>query len=259
MNRSTCVILAAVAFSCAWVCGRAASEPQAAPAAKMRVEENDETYEQQVKRLAIPFRPDLRRLFVCGDSISVGYGPTLKVTLQNQINVTHRRDLPQVFPALVKPLRGYSGPARSLLEYTAAVLNSPEYRPDILLLNCGLHDVARGPAGKKAEQYERDLEALFALVQGRHVTLVWVQTTPKAAGHRDNPEILEFNRISARVLGGRGVALIDLHAFTTALIAGHGEANVIRPDGVHFTRFACEAQGRFSASELQKILQPKQP
>jgi hypothetical protein len=227
---------------------------QAEPAREvMRVDAEDRSYEEEMRRLAIPFRRDLPQTFACGDSISVGYTPALKVALRNEVNITHRRDLPCWFPALVQPLAGYTGRLASLIEYTRAVLGSGDYSPDWLLVNSGLHDVARGTAGRKEEEYTQGLAALLTMVKPRRARLVWVQTTPKGAGHRDNAGIAACNGIAARLLGSKGIPLIDLHAFTTTLVSGHGEARVFRLDQVHFTRFASEAQGRFLAAQLTAI------
>lgn len=64
---------------------------------------------------------------------------------------------------------------------------------------------------------------------------------------------------ATRMMSRHGVPLIDLHAFTMSLIAGHGEARVLRKDRVHFTRFAYEAQGRYLAAEWRKTIPPKTP
>jgi lysophospholipase L1-like esterase len=250
MNRHTFLFLLGGVFAARGL-GRAAIAVRGADRTDMRVEANDEAYAQRVKKQATPFRGDLRQLFVCGDSISVGYGPALKVGLRDQMTVTHRRDLPELFPALTKSLRGYSGPARSLIEYTEGVLTSSDYRPDLLLLNCGLHDIARGPENKE-QNYRKDLETLVALVGRYRATLVWAQTTPKAPGHADNPRIEEFNRISAGVMAAHRVRYLDLHAFTQRLSASHGAEKVFRSDTVHFTPLASDAQGTYLAAELLK-------
>ena len=225
----------------------------------MRVQDNDLSYEQQIQKRAIPFRAGLPRLFVCGDSISGGCTPALKAALPNRFNVTHRRDLAVHCPQIVKSLRPYTGMAPSLIEHTRAAPTSPDYQTGILLLNCGLHDSERGAAQDKERRYEADLGALVALAAARQIRLVWVQTTPKAAGQPLNSQIVAFNPISARIMAKHAVPFIDLHAFCRQLIAERGEEKTIRPDNGHFTASASEARGRFIAAQLTSMLESKIP
>lgn len=208
---------------------------------------DDLSYEQAVAKLAIPFRRDLPQLFVSGDSISVGYGPALKLALKDRMNVVHRRDVPTQFPAVAS--KNYSGAGPSLIQLTRAMLSQPDYKPDVLLLNFGLHAVAGG-----VKAYEQDLAALLALVQQHQVKLIWVQTTSKAAGRPENPRIAEFNAIASRLMAAAKMPAIDLPAFTAQLIEKHGQAKIIRPDQVHFTAFASAEQGRFIAQEVEKLV-----
>jgi len=212
----------------------------------------DLSYAEAMAELNIPYRSDLPQLFVCGDSISVGYGPPLKGALRDQLNLVHWRDLWTLFPEIVSPLGAYSGRAASVIEYTTAVLNSTNYNPDILLLNCGLHDVNGGTA----TQYEIDLNKLVRLAKTNSTTLVWVQTTPEAPGLAINSTIDNFNAISSRVMASNSVPVIDLHTFTMSLISTYGVAAILRTDNVHCTPFGFAAQGAYIASELTRILTP---
>ena len=221
----------------------------------MPIDIDDLSYEQAVQKLAIPFRKDLPQLFVSGDSISVGYAPALKLALKSRMNCVHRRDLPTQFPAIARQglVTHYSGAGPSVISLTTAVLKAPDYKPNVFLLNFGLHDVDGG-----GQRYEKTLAALITLAKQHQVTLVWVQTTSKANGRPENTPIQEFNKIAARLMAAAHVPVIDLNAFSTQLIAQNGLAMILRTDHVHFTTFASEAQGRFIAVELMKILEGKQ-
>jgi len=231
----------------------ASCSPRPQDGEAMRIDQHDAEYDGAVAQAPAPGAGALPQLYVCGDSISVGYGPSLKAALSGEMDCVHRRDLDTLFPEMEKPAQ-YSGLATSLIPLTAAVLESEEYHPDALLLNCGLHDIARGQAADKPAQYEQDLHTLIQLAKDHGVTLVWVQTTPKASGHPHNEAILQFNDISRRVMAENNVPVIDLHAFTVAQVAEHGESAIISEDGVHFTPFAQEEQGVFIAGELRRIL-----
>lgn len=143
--------------------------------------------------------------------------------------------------------------------------------PDVLLLNCGLHDIKRSVADGRhqveATQYRQNLEAIVEHIRSLNSTrLVWVSTTPVDAGpdgttrtapstgyanadfDRSNEAIDEYNAIAAALMRQHGVAVLPLHDFsaeTFASLSGKGTY-----DSVHFTPTCRQQQAEFIARWL---------
>jgi hypothetical protein len=207
---------------------------------------------------------------VVGDSISSHYMEALPAALGSAAIVRGGGD----WSSTDWSARAGSGcDSTQALAYLRATL--PTDRPDVLLLNCGLHDIkcniADGSHQVESVQYASNLAAIVELVlgppppgdAGAHPTkLVWVSTTPCDVGpdgtirtapvnqpgragsygtgpfNRSNRTIAEYNSIAARVMAARGVPTLDLHAFTTKLGATYPDTGTY--DSVHFIpEFRC--------------------
>ena len=132
---------------------------------------------------------------------------------------------------------------------------------DVLLANCGLHDLRTDPqTGAKQvepESYRRNLQAIVDV--GRLLTgcLLWVRTTPvtdsihnsrSRAFHRFAADVDGYNEIADGVMRARGVATIDLCRFTRNL----GDGIVI--DHVHYAEEARRLQAAFIAGSLLALI-----
>jgi len=219
-----------------------------APAEKMDINEHDKDYDQKNPPA---YQKNLPQLYVCGDSISVGYTPYLKTELKGAISVVHRKDLRKLFPHIAPKLR-YSGMAHSLIALTKAVLESDDYHPQYLLLNCGLHDIVRGGANLK--KYEVNLTTIIKMAEKHKVQLIWITTSPKATGHGQNKKIIQFNAKARSLMKKHQVPVIDLHKETLSLFKKHGDAQIIKKDRVHFTPLGYKQQAAYIATDLRKVL-----
>jgi len=217
-------------------------------AEQLDVNEHNKTYDQSEK---MGYQKDLPQVYVCGDSISVGYTPFLKSELKGRFSVVHRRDLATLFPGINDGIR-YSGMAHSLIALTQAVLKSEDYQPRYLLLNCGLHDIMRG--GGRIKKYESSLSTLIKLAEKYQVQLIWVTTTPMRTGNGRNKKIQEFNAAAREIMRKHKVPVIDLHAQLLTLFKAHQEKKIMKKDGIHFTALGYENQAKFIAEQLEKIV-----
>ncbi|MDD3953385.1 MAG: hypothetical protein PHY82_05660, partial [Lentisphaeria bacterium] len=71
------------------------------------------------------------------------------------------------------------GDSRMVLQYLRAVVKMEFFKPDYLLLNCGLHDSKR-PGGQlqvPLDEYQQNLEAVIHLMQTQNISLIWGRTT----------------------------------------------------------------------------------
>ena len=150
------------------------------------------------------------------------------------------------------------GDSSAVLAYLQAYLQTQA--PDVLLLNCGLHDLRTDPgSGAKQvvpDKYRENLEQIVQLVQDRCVRTVWVRTTPvddarhnarSSSFHRFNRDVVVYNEIADGVFGGAGTPIIDLYAFVESL----GEE--LFCDHVHFVDRVRALQAAFIAGHLIAI------
>jgi hypothetical protein len=198
----------------------------------------------------------LRRIFVLGDSISVHYGPYLKRMLDGRFGYDRKRGLAQALEDLDRPVGANGGDSRQVLEFLRQQSQGGiEY--DILLLNCGLHDLRTDPqSGEKQvpiEEYGRNLRSILGLAQGMGVHTVWVRTTPiddeqhngRGVGFkRYERDVVRYNEVADTVMGEYGVPVVDLYAFTKDL------GDDVYSDHAHFTEAVRALQAAFIAGHL---------
>ena len=193
---------------------------------------------------------ELKKLYVIGDSVSMQYGPYLERFLNGTL-LYDRKGKGKVPGDLDYESAVNGGDSRNVLEYLQAV--QPEY--DVLLLNCGLHDIKTTTAGRQVTEgdYRRNLERIVRWNRERNRNVVWVNSTPvnderhnarNTRFRRYNADLLLYNRIAAKVMRAAGIPIIDLYTFTTEM----GE-NLYR-DHVHFTDPVAKLQAAFIAGHL---------
>jgi lysophospholipase L1-like esterase len=207
----------------------------------------------------------LPKLFVIGDSISMQYGPYLEKYVQGVWQYERKSDDGQAAKNLDVPTGANGGDSRMVLEYLRLKLTDKNFRPDVLLLNCGLHDIKRHPQTNAiqvtAENYRRNLESIVQLVRARGIALIWMRTTP-VEDERHNSrskefkryarDLDEYNRIADAVMAQHKIPAIDLYAFTNAL----GSEHFI--DHVHYDEAARALQAAHIAGFLRAYAQTKQ-
>ena len=184
------------------------------------------------------------RLLIVGDSISVGYEPVVRRELAALALVQHNPD--------------NGGDSSNVLAHVDGWLAA--VRPDLVTLNCGLHDIKRdrrtGAYQVPLDLYRRNLRTIADRIAAAGPRLLWVTTTPVIEQRhrlsrdfdRFNADIDAFNAAAAQVLPTLDV--IDLHAAATGL----GLETVIAPDGVHFTPAGYESLGQFIAARLRELI-----
>lgn len=187
----------------------------------------------------------LPRLFVLGDSISIQYGPFLETMVAGAFDYARKSGLEQALQNLDTPQGANGGDSRMCLKYLKAVLPSGELRADLLLLNCGLHDVRIKPGTTLTAvqvpltEYRANLTEIVTLLAQHNMQMAWVRTTPvdetqhNAPGQgilRYNRHVDEYNAAADEIMNMNGVPMIDLHGFTLSLGA---PAETLK-DGRHF-------------------------
>lgn len=202
---------------------------------------------------------DLPRLFVLGDSISLQYGTALEQAVQGLFAYSRKQGLAEAMANLDIPAGANGGDSNNCLAFLRTLHGHSDFRADVILLNCGLHDIKTNPGtGKKqvpADRYQQNLKDMINVVEDMGCRLVWVTTTPVDEAthnteemdfHRHNADVRERNAIAAAVMAEAGVPLLDLHRFSISL----GEPSDTLRDGRHFHEPICQQQGAYIAGWL---------
>ena len=196
----------------------------------------------------------MKKIFVLGDSISIYYGPFLEKLLKGKMDYDRKGKDGEVGNInSVSPMNG--GDSNNVLEYVRDYLKK-EY--DVMLLNCGLHDIKTVETKQVPEdKYKSNLEEVISLVRGKGKEIIWVNTTPvndevHLAKLKDfkrfNKDVIKYNEIAKEVMDRLNVPVIDLYTFT----AGFGKD--IYADHVHFLDEICEKQAEFIKEAILSLV-----
>ncbi len=197
----------------------------------------------------------LKHLFVIGDSISIQYGPFLKEFLEGTLRYS-RKGGDAVPEDLDHPTGANGGDSARVLSYMET-LRREQFRCDLLLLNCGLHDLRVNIQDQTFQvppdiylEHLRRIQDLAAQVSGK---LLWVRTTPvhpdegqmqHADFTRNNQDVQTYNQVADSFWESQGVPVLDLYGFTQTL------GKTAFRDHAHFTPEACRLQAAFLAGAL---------
>jgi lysophospholipase L1-like esterase len=203
----------------------------------------------------------MRSVFILGDSISIQYGPHLKKLVEGRFAYDRKRGEAEALADLDRPVGANGGDSTMVLEY----LLTEQYKGvsyDMLLLNCGLHDIKTDPVTKEKQvpldQYRRNLERIATVARQMARAVIWVRTTDavesihnarSASFHRYHDDVLAYNAVADEVMGKYGIPLLDLYSFTRVF----GESAY--RDHVHFTEEVCRMQAAYIAGYLERFVQ----
>lgn len=210
--------------------------------------------------LSAQIKLSLPSVFVIGDSISIQYGPYLAQYLQGFWEYDRKRDDGQSSANLDNPAGANGGDSGMVLDYVKIRLQDPNFNPDVLVLNCGLHDI-KTPVGTTQKQvslesYKSNLVEIFDLVTSRGIKLVWVRTTPvddeqhnsrQRSFHRFAADLDAYNEAADAIFRSREVPIIDLYQFTKNL------GDDIFIDHVHYGEDVRAKQAAFIAGYLLNL------
>lgn len=194
----------------------------------------------------------MKTLHVIGDSISIHYGPYLETMVSDRYQYSRKTgklgdlDLGG----------GANGGDSSLVLSHLKECLSQECRWNVLMLNCGLHDIKNYGAGNQipASQYESNLVQIVELGKKLSDEVVWILSTPvideihnarSQKFKRFNADVEKYNQISRIVMSEAKVRIVDLYTFSQSL----GGAEMYM-DHVHYVETARESQAKFIADYL---------
>ena len=179
----------------------------------------------------------MKKIFIIGDSISMHYHEDIKKFLKGYADVS-RKGEGEAEGDLDACSRINGGDSRCVLEYLKLC---PELKPDIFLINCGLHDIKyykeAGHLQIKKEEYYNNLKKIVEEIKSRGSEMMWIMSTPVDeeihkkycdAFFRTSEDIIAYNEIAKRVMQAEHISIVDLHDFTDKLGAD------VFCDHVHF-------------------------
>ena len=149
----------------------------------------------------------MKKVFVLGDSISIHYGPFLKQMLAGKMAYT-RKGENGVVGDINQATDVNGGDSSHVLSYLQQMQRMDF---DVLLLNCGLHDI-KVVEGRQVEpeEYRENLKQVLELMRERGKPVVWVTTTPVDDEQhkrciqqfaRYNRDVLLYNETASEVMG----------------------------------------------------------
>lgn len=194
------------------------------------------------------------KIFLIGDSISIHYSPYLEKFFENHAIFDRKKDDGQVEKNLDIPVGANGGDSRMVLKYLQAKLNNPDFNPDYLILNCGLHDIKRNPHNNKIHvdenEYKENLSKILQLLQKQNIQMIWIRTTPvvdsihnkkSTSFYRYNSDVIRYNEIADEIFNMHKIPIIDLYNFTCQL----GTEQYV--DHVHFNETTRSLQAAYIA------------
>lgn len=200
-----------------------------------------------------------RSVFVIGDSISIHYGPYLKHMIKNKFNYDRKRGIKESLEDLDKPVVSNAGDSFMVLKYLLEE-NKKNVKYDILLINCGMHDirVEKDLLRKQIDECEYKINVNRIIDLSKHMSnkVIWVTTTPfnekihnsRQGGFlRYSKDIEIYNSIAEEIMTNKNIEYIDLYNFTKTL----GED--IHCDHVHFIEEVRKLQYAFISGYLYNL------
>jgi len=196
--------------------------------------------------------PNLPRVLLIGDSISIGYTLPVRALLKGKANV-HRAPT-------------NCGPTTRGLAALDKWLGDGKW--DVIHFNWGLHDlkymddkgrlapVEKGHQQVPIEQYEKNLDELVTRLKKTGARLIWATTTPvpEGATGRVPGDEVKYNAAAKRVMEKHGVAIDDLYAFAKPRLA-----QIQLPKNVHFTKAGSAELAKQVAASILKALGNAKP
>ena len=193
--------------------------------------------------------PNLAKVLLIGDSISIGYTRPVQEILKGKVNV-HRI-----------PANG--GPTTKGITNIEAWLGTGKW--DLIHFNWGLHDLKfMGPNGENLfpkekggkvqvplDEYEANLDKLTSRMKKTGAKLIWRNTTPNPSGSKGRyvGDSAKYNEAAARVMKKHKVPTQDL--FT---VSNERMKEIMRPANVHYTKEGSRFLGELVAKRILKEL-----
>lgn len=178
-------------------------------------------------------RPDL---LVIGDSISIGYTPTLQATL-TAYDVVHN------------PCNAMSS-NNGIKKIDSWLAMRTDWHA--ITFNHGLWDIRDG-INTSEDTYRSNLTEVATKIKARTTRPLFILATrvPINAPYRTNDDIVRYNEIATEVMVSLGIPVLDLYSASESIIDMH--INPVEQNDVHYTSEGYETLGEAIVSELEAL------
>lgn len=188
----------------------------------------------------------VKSIVLIGDSIRIGYQDTVRSVLDGWGEVW-------------APDQN-GGTSVNVLDHFDEWIVSRQ--PDILHVNCGLHDLKKDfgqdVATVPPDRYADNVRQILMRAQNETgATIVWALTTPvnQDRHHRTKgfdrfeADVVAYNKVATGIAGELGVAVNDLHS----AVCDEGRDGLLVHDGVHFSPRGYAFLGQMVADCIKRL------
>ena len=202
-----------------------------------------------------------KHILMIGDSISILYGPYLKDFLQDTFDYRVKGNIKDAIVNLDNPNGANAGNSRMVLDYLKHYSeNEINFEDDIILLNCGLHDIKTDPVtGKKAinlAEYISNLDSIFNIILSLDKKLIWINSTPvndsihnsrQTGFYRFNNDVIKYNLAADSICKFYKIPVIDLYLYSSSFPLD------AYSDHVHYKQQYSRLQAKFISDYLKNL------
>ena len=186
-------------------------------------------------------------VILLGDSIRIGYQEKVRKQIARRATVWTPDE--------------HSGTTERTIEHLDEWVISR--RPDVVHLNCGLHDIRTefgcDVAAVPLNRYADNVRSIMTRLEAEtDATVIWALTTPVNQEWHHNvkgfdrleEDVVAYNTDAAEICRELGVAVNDLYS----LVNTAGRDDLLLPDGVHFKPEGYALLGGAVAECIKKVL-----
>lgn len=211
--------------------------------------------------LAVGLNTEIKKILLIGDSTSLIYSVYLKKYTNNKFVIRHKGNAAEALVGLDNPRGANAGDSRMILDYFKHFHEKEiNIKDDIILLNCGLHDIKTDIKTNQKQvslaEYCQNLNSIYSIINNLGYKLVWINTTPvidsihntsNVGFYRYNKDVIEYNTCVDSLFTKKNVPIIDLYSFSKSF------PRDAYKDHVHFQPKYAELQAAFISNFLMKL------
>ena len=208
-------------------------------------------------------------VFVIGSSTTLLMHPYLEQMLRGVCAYSRKGSedsgIRQAMEDLDVPVGASAGDSEMVLDYLRALDQVGTFRPDVVLLHVGMHDIKTDPStGRKQlslARFRENVENIVNWFGAKGIQLIWIRPGPldEALHNSRNSAFLRFeadlhayNEAADSILQRHGLPVLDLARFTRRL----GPMDQLLKDHVHFVEDVVRQQAAFIAGYMTHYLYP---
>jgi lysophospholipase L1-like esterase len=194
------------------------------------------------------------KIFLIGDSISIGYTPEVTRLLAGRADVTHSPGNAQYTAWGLRYLREWLGPSKwDAIHFNWGIWDLHHLGPGADPLEPSVNALQRaGVRRTTPEQYAVNLEAIVRILEPTGATLIWATITPLK--DRDDlcvvaDDVPVYNAVARRIMSAHGIRINDLYSHVLP-----ERDRLLDPDGCHFTEDGYRYLGRQVARAIMEVV-----